>query len=151
MKQTASEKCHHLGCKEYGHFVYDTMKDYRAGIERRSKWLCTRHSSPERVLSSNNCMTTKQFINKVVMNKSSPNEVLGMFWDGHFGFLAGDGYKAFAKDFPEGTKLTITATVTFPSPEEKLCDECDGMTVLSTGEAGKGMSCHFCNGTGKPQ
>jgi len=31
------------------------------------------------------------------------------------GFAHGDGYKAWANDFPEGTKLEVTARVILPS------------------------------------
>jgi hypothetical protein len=32
------------------------------------------------------------------------------------GFTFGNGYKAYANDFPEGTKLTVTASIELPDP-----------------------------------
>ncbi len=47
------------------------------------------------------------------MNKKSEGYDL-LFFDGKFGFVHGDGYKAYASDFPEGTKLIVRAEIILP-------------------------------------
>jgi len=34
---------------------------------------------------------------------------------GNFGFVSGPGFKAYAKDFPPGARLIITARIELPS------------------------------------
>ena len=116
-KPTSSVKCHHEGCPEYGHFSYDTLKEQREGFKKRSEWKCSRHTNPEEVLSTSNLTTSVTMKNIKVMHTDIQNNtksVLGMFWNSSRGFVFGDGYKAYAKDFPEGTELTITATIKLP-------------------------------------
>lgn len=60
----------------------------------------------------------------------SHEETYGLFWraegqeKGGNGFVFGNGFKAFAKDFPAGTRLTVTARVELPlaSDEEGRTD-----------------------------
>lgn len=108
MKTTRSVKCVEPGCAEYGHFSYDTQRDAREPrtVKYRSEWRCVRHSGMDRMLSPENRVRTKTM---EVLEKNGKN-----YWNGTFGFVSGDGYKAFANDFPVGTKLTITATIELP-------------------------------------
>ena len=78
-------------------------------------WKCIRHSQPDRVLSPTNS------VRKVtaVATKSKNTNLNGkLFWEGkgflNSSFVSGPGFKVFANDFPEGTTLTVTATITTP-------------------------------------
>lgn len=46
-------------------------------------------------------------------SKKYPN-LAGLFWDDGSGFTHGTGYKAYADDFPPGTRLIITARIELP-------------------------------------
>ena len=59
-------------------------------------------------------------VNEKVMQKDKPSHFLGMFWDGTYGVISGDGYKAYAEDFPEGAKIEVTAKVIQPNPSNQL-------------------------------
>lgn len=61
-------------------------------------------------------------------NVEKEHRLLGLFWvkesrlvennpSGN-GFVWGPGFKAYAKDFPEGTRVTITAEVLVPTLED---------------------------------
>lgn len=41
----------------------------------------------------------------------------GLFWDKRQGFTYGPGFKAYASDFPPGTKLIVTARIELPAEE----------------------------------
>lgn len=109
-KATARAKCSQPGCGEWAHWEYDTRKDMREASARRYAWKCTRHSRPEEVLSSDRLEITTTLI----ATKSGS----GVYWyDGNrlgSGFSGGPGFKAWAEDFPEGTRLTVTAHIACP-------------------------------------
>jgi hypothetical protein len=44
---------------------------------------------------------------------TSRQEEYGRFWN-HQGFLSGPGFKVWAKDFPAGSRLIVTARVELP-------------------------------------
>lgn len=110
--------CSHPGCKETSFYHYDTLRDAREGSaskqQRAGTWLCTRHTAPNEVLSDANPTTTHVLV--------CVQLEYGRFWQEEgkervgSGFTFGDGYKAYAKDFPPGTRLTITAQLTPPCP-----------------------------------
>jgi hypothetical protein len=105
--------CGHEGCHESGFFCYDNRKEC---LELQSKygqgkWRCVRHTCPNEVLSKENLKTQKI----VVSGKSKKYpELKEFFWDDSSGFIYGTGYRAFANDFPEGTKLIVTAEIKLP-------------------------------------
>lgn len=111
--------CSFPGCKETSFYHYDTQRELRegtaAGQARAGTWLCTRHTSPSEVLASSN-PTTRQVLVSVELEH-------GRFWlkEGQeravSGFVFGNGYKAYAKDFPPGTRLTITAQLELPTQQ----------------------------------
>ncbi len=39
---------------------------------------------------------------------------IGLYWDS-MGFVHGPGFRAFAKDFPEGTVIRVTAEIILPT------------------------------------
>ena len=73
------------------------------------------------VLSLDNLTTSTKIVCKVkLMDNGKP---LGKYWQEEkdfgtdnvsSGFQYGNGYKAYAKDFPEGTEIIITTTVSLP-------------------------------------
>lgn len=113
MKTTARAVCHHPGCNESTVYSYDSKKEAREGYKWRERWMCVRHSKPDDVLSESNMERTTTLEAKPVMTCRG-DKVLGLFWNGSNGFAHGPGFKAFAKDFPEGTKLIVTARIELP-------------------------------------
>lgn len=112
-KYTLSLKCNEEGCKEYVHYSYDTKKEYSAGYQRHIKtYKCVRHAHPNEVLNA----TDNMKIEKIVINGKSKKypDLKGLFWNDSSGFTYGNGWKAFANDFPEGTKIKITAEIILP-------------------------------------
>lgn len=112
MKTRVNVKCTEPGCFEYARFEYDTRRDAAEHFKTRREWKCTRHSNPHEVLSPDNRETVTGLVNKALpIGKATK-----LFWNGHNGFSSGPGFKAFAADFPEGTKLIITARIELPDP-----------------------------------
>ena|SRR5690606_19499113 len=104
-------KCTHEGCNEVGIYNYSSQRELKQLCEKYNKnWTCVRHSDPEEVLSIDNKITTEVLIvkkhngfNYWQKEKNIGTEKL------QSGFQYGNGYKAYANDFEEGTKLIITA------------------------------------------
>ena len=78
------------------------------------QWRCTRHMRPDEVLSTDD--TARESVLEV---RDRPN--LGPRWmplggetGGGNGFITGPGFKAFAKDFPAGARLVVTARIELP-------------------------------------
>lgn len=132
MKTSASAKCHFVGCAERARWSFDTQREAVEHYPERQRWLCTRHANPERVLSESN---PTRITVKTVIEKS-----YGKFWqrdDGHLdsGFSYGDGYMAYAEDFPSGTTITVTAQLQCPisSPQQPSSSPADpSNTIPST-------------------
>ena len=118
---TRNMKCSHEGCEECGYYAFSTKRELADHYKRVSKWLCVRHTNPSSVLGLDNLSTSTKLICKVkLMDDGKP---LGKFWqeERDFGtdrvssrFQYGNGYKAYANDFPEGTEIVITASVSLP-------------------------------------
>lgn len=99
--------CHHEGCKETAFWDCESRADYlRIEAKYARNWKCTRHSTPEQVLSIDQP--------KIVYEIASTRRETGLYWGSH-GFVYGDGYKAFCGDFPEGTILRVTAEIVLPA------------------------------------
>jgi len=112
--------CTHEGCGEVGIFSYPTRKKYAEARQRNKTWTCVRHSNPDSVLGITN-LTTTALIKCV--KKDYKYESCNFWQDEadfgtdklNSGFQYGNGYRAFAKDFPEGTIIKITAEVILPN------------------------------------
>lgn len=111
------EACQHAGCKESGWYEFDTQREYREYLERRrgKPWFCTRHTRPDEVLSSDNPECTTVLVATELSSDLTGNP-LGRFWIAEglttgSGFTYGPGFKAYAEDFPEGTRLVVTARI----------------------------------------
>lgn len=106
-------QCGHPGCTERMFFTSSTRKEQRETADRYppGKWFCSRHTRPDEVLSEENRRQTC-FQHVVTQNgtKYWARATIGS------GFTYGPGFKAFAEDFPEGTRLLITAEIILPEP-----------------------------------
>lgn len=117
-------RCTHEGCTETS-FTTATTRREETEIRSRyakSPYLCVRHTKPDEVLSTENLERTLVVVAQKVEARfvrgiDTPGEVRyldGLFWDGRSGFNFGPGFKAYASDFPEGTRLVVTARIELP-------------------------------------
>lgn len=104
-------RCAHEGCPESVTYRYERQRDLVDSFEMKNYgggkgWRCTRHYAPNEVLSAENLETRSEVICR--------EESYGRFF-GSAGFVFGPGFKAFAKDFPPGTRLIVTAHIELPA------------------------------------
>lgn len=107
-------QCGQEGCREVSFVHYDLQRDYKEAVQRergRPPWMCSRHDKPHEVLSVHN-------VECVGMHVCEQKDY-GRFWQDEegrtgSGFNYGPGFKAWAKDFPPGTKLIVTARIELP-------------------------------------
>jgi len=97
--------CASPDCGEWSLHAADTKAEE---LRRRQKpWYCTRHTRPEQVLTPTN--TVRERVLEVY------ELPFGKFWreagteESGSDFTHGPGFKAFADDFPVGTRLIVTA------------------------------------------
>jgi hypothetical protein len=108
-------QCGHEGCKELALYEY-FRRDESIALQKRygnGQYRCVRHSRPDEVLSTDNTMRVT--VLQIFEERS------GRYWGqtkAGSGFVHGDGYKAFAEDFPPGTTLRITAEVIPPGERQ---------------------------------
>lgn len=100
-------QCGHPDCREVVQYEYANRTEAASLFQRygQGRWLCVRHSQPDEVLSPTNLIRVGEQVSR--------EEPYGRYW-GHSGFVFGPGFKAFAKDFPPGTKLRVTAEIILP-------------------------------------
>ena len=113
---TASYRCPESGCPEVGRFAYSNREQGKR-LESSyggGKWRCVRHTTPDEVLSPTN--RARQVVMVLGKSEGAP----GLYWsrtDGRglvSGFAHGMGWKAFAGDFPEGTRIVTRVEVVLP-------------------------------------
>lgn len=107
-------KCAKEGCCEISRFAYDTKPEYSEGYKRlHGNWRCSRHSQEEKVLTLERLQSNyeKEFVVVVRADIGGKH-----FWNGSNGFASGDAFKAWAKDFPAGTKLIVESTARIVLP-----------------------------------
>lgn len=114
-KYTLRWSCAEEGCREFDFSEVSYKADYidAQRRQRANPWKCLRHDHPEAVLSPTNRERT--FV--ITSGKSERHPHLdNLFWDRPFttGFTSGPGFKAYADDFPEGTKIIVTTRVELP-------------------------------------
>lgn len=101
--------CGHDGCKERATFRYSSRREMMSSLAANNytngRWRCTRHARPSEVLGVGNTSTRHELIVE--------QKLYGRFF-GPFGFVFGPGFRAFASDFPPGTKIIVRAEVVFP-------------------------------------
>lgn len=109
-------KCSHESCTEVDRYRYNSKSDMDKHFEcnPKSDHKCFRHSKPNLVLS-----VSKRATVDVVMNFKTDD---GNFWGKEKPLtkvVFGPGFRAFADDFPAGTKIKVTAQLSIPGDIEK--------------------------------
>ena len=109
--------CTHDGCKEFGYYRFDTRREMVESWYYARDWVCTRHTKTDELLTPDNLKVSKEVIS--IRGEGRISDPL--FWKGNLtsGFISGEGFKAFAADFPEGTKLIITAQIELPPDKQE--------------------------------
>lgn len=107
-------RCHHEGCKETSFYSYSTQRDYREAVKggQDRNWMCTRHSD-DRLLTTEKLEASKE------MTVTFDEKLQKKFFDGRNGFNHGASWKAFAEDFPIGTKIIESIKVILPTDDSK--------------------------------
>lgn len=115
-RQTYRARCAAEGCPESAFYDGMTVREVREMAQRNASnpWRCVRHSRPDEVLSPDHRTITATATASRLIEGSAK-----LFWvqEGRgtgSGFTHGPGFKAFADDFPEGTRLVITAAIETP-------------------------------------
>lgn len=105
-------ECGIPGCAEVANYESHTRADQTRLYQSygQGRWRCTRHSQPDQVLSAERP--------KIIHEEPSYEDSHGRYWRwSRSGITYGPGFKAFAKDFPPGTILRITAEVILPDAQ----------------------------------
>lgn len=107
-------RCAADGCRETAYYEHATQREAAESRAWRAKhpYRCLRHTRPDEVLSED--------IAERVGTLTVVEEKHGRYWRGEgdkfgSGSASGPGFKAFAKDFPPGTRLIVTARIEMPS------------------------------------
>lgn len=107
------------GCSNHITYGYTSQREYAEIAQRqaRSPWKCARHERPDEVLRPDN----KRVVGVLIATRKDH----GQFWipEGGTtgsGLTSGPGFKAHADDFPEGTRLVVTAEVRTPDDAAEI-------------------------------
>jgi hypothetical protein len=109
--RAVSRRCADASCGEYGYFT--------DGSDAPATWRCTRHTSPDEVMVLVGQTRISTLVATRLFSDGRSPVSLGLFWipEGATtgsGFTHGPGFKAYANDFPEGTRIVVTAQVLAP-------------------------------------
>lgn len=134
--KVASFRCGHQGCTEsvlYGYSNRESAKRLDASYGN-GRARCVRHTKPDEVLTLDNrkrSITRTLVLHTIGGTSSSlwpsrehgPPKPLGNFWkssetDSGNGFAYGDGWKAWGRDFPAGTRIVVRVEVEAIVPDE---------------------------------
>ncbi len=104
--------CTREGCRDYTTTAFASQREYADYCKKAKDWACIRHRNVGEILSHKNNKTIQVLYCRLkrehkYWQKEENSETDNM----QSGFQYGNGYKAFAEDFPVGTKLTITAKI----------------------------------------
>lgn len=120
-------ECAEEGCREVSWREFDRRSEQAEAYRTQAKhpWKCSRHREPEKNLRPENPETSYVLVASKLPFESRTNPekkwLDGLFWvpeDGRrsgSGYEYGPGFNAYAEDFPEGTKLIVTARVEVPA------------------------------------
>jgi hypothetical protein len=122
-------QCAEPGCRDVQFLVHSTRRDEAAAYRRQHEkpYRCTRHADPDRNLRPGNeqarTVLTAVKVQSGRTGTGQPIELPGLFWrpegaGAGSGFTFGPGFNAHASDFPEGTRLVITAEILPPEHKE---------------------------------
>lgn len=103
--------CSVAGCQEWSFREYDNRRDYLKGEARDREWKCQRHTGilllPE--------FTSGEWISDPNgPSKAYPDIPRTTLFFGHSGLVFAGPMKAYAKDFPVGTRIRITMEAILP-------------------------------------
>ena len=111
--------CAGPGCRETVTYRHETRADEAASVksQRESPWRCSRHLWPDQVLGPEREATV--MVMTAVARPGARSWESPRMWQGPgFPFLSdsagGYGFMAFASDWPEGTRLEVTARILPP-------------------------------------
>lgn len=120
-KWTEVCKCGHHGCGEVYVFEYPSYKIFCRNVPRKTPWICSKHRDLEALI----CEASKS----KTIEMEVYAEPYGKFWSQiKNGFASGPGFRAFAEDFPVGTKLIVTATAIYPEARLEAKETINRMT-----------------------
>lgn len=110
---TRRVNCTAEGCREFAIYHFNSLREIKESDTLKRPWRCVRHSNPDAVMALDNLTRSE------TLTATKVKDLKGLFWyrDGAktgSGFTYGPGFKAFASDFPEGAKITISATIQLP-------------------------------------
>jgi hypothetical protein len=124
-----SFKCAEPGCRETQFYAVSTRRDEAElyASQKRNPYRCTRHANPEENLRPGNEQTRYVVIATRVRSHLPYGDdpegpwLSGLYWAPEggrpgSGFTFGPGFNAHASDFPEGTRLIVTAQIELPEP-----------------------------------
>jgi hypothetical protein len=114
--------CADQPCREKITYHHQTRADEAASVkhQRESPWKCSRHLKPDEVLAPE-----RQAITSVMTVVPRPGAArwetpliwAASGWNFRSDSVSGVGFQAFANDWPEGTRLEITARILPPETE----------------------------------
>jgi hypothetical protein len=119
----ATFQCAQPACGERVRYEYETRGDHDKASRRNAEhpWKCSRHADPDANLRPDNTSTER------VLISGRGRDGKALYWrqagapaGSGFSVEYGPGFCAYAADFPEGTRLTITARIEMPAPEGEL-------------------------------
>lgn len=121
-------QCAQEGCQFSTQFGFDTKKEERAFRAKDQTWLCQRHSDPGGILSldRDRLVRARELVSYETQHVdggasycywTTPEKLESGDEKGGSAFVHGDGWKAWAKDFPPGTKIEVETRVTVILPE----------------------------------
>jgi len=115
--------CAERPCPEKIVYHHETRRDEAASVrdQQARPWKCVRHSRPGEVLGPERVEITSVMTAVPRPNASrweSPLMWAAPFWLLLSGKVDGPGFMAFASDWPEGTRLEITARILPPAGTE---------------------------------
>jgi len=117
------KRCNEPGCKERTFYTCTTQKN-RIKLDREP-WTCLRHDYPNEVLSASNKKITVETEYVSGKSKKYPN-LNDLFWGNGSGFVHGDNWRAWAEDFPIGTKIKMNMNVELflpTQPKQKVKED----------------------------
>lgn len=122
----SSFRCAEPGCRDVQFLVHSTRRDEADAYRRQHEkpYRCTRHADPAKNLRPGNERTRHVLVATRVHHgltkDGEPDWLPGLFWRAEdagtgSGFTFGPGFNAHASDFPEGTRLVVTAEIFSPA------------------------------------
>lgn len=111
--------CADPGCRESVTYRHETRADEAASVksQREHPWKCARHLRPDQVLGPGREVIAG--VMTVIARPSARSWETPRIWEApgwlfRSDSIHGPGFRAFAADWPEGTRLEITARILPP-------------------------------------